>query len=752
MRIIHFLLLFLISLPLLAQQEYSGEIRDKENSEPLESVLIRSVDEEKVGGISDENGRFRIIAKSGRFEFTSVGYQNQIVELDPGFNQILLVQADGYLNQVVVSGNKSLKKIQHLTISLDIIKPELLDKKNVIKVENMLQQVSSLSITDKQVNIRNSSGWSYGAGSRVMVLQDGMPMLSGDAGQPQWTFINTDNVKNIEVLKGASSLLYGSSALGGIVHIQTATPTDSTLTRLKVFSGIYSRGKRSTLRWNSSPLQQHGIRFLDSRKIDRLDLVSNVQIITDDGYRMGDYEDRLRAGVLSRYHVSDSSQFSLNVQAMVNRSASFLLWESYDSAYNALDGNLTKNKGVRLLVDPKYMVYHKGGKQLIQARYFRIINNINNDDPTKDQSNGSHVYYGEYQIHHKFSRANIKSVAGLVVQKTVSSAPLFQGDHQTSNQAAFIQLEKKLSRLIINGGARYERYTLDAAEESKPVFRIGTNYQASKATFLRASFGQGYRFPTIAESYILTSVGDLSIFPNDTLRSEFGHSIELALKQGWRTKNSSGYFDIALFRMRYDDMMEFSFSQWSTDGFGLGFKSINIGATQITGIEVSGALETKIGKGSLKAFGGYTYTNPISLEPERVVALNVHGLPLSYDSTSADPSRQTLKYRYRHLVRLDMQYEHGAFQVGLSTRYNSFMENIDRAFVSFPINIVVPGVADSRRVNNGGDLLFDLRLVYSPGKLEYGINILNLMNREVIGRPADMGPPRYTNASIKMEF
>lgn len=752
MRLFLFFGLLAFQLSSLAQTTYSGLVKDAQTNEVLSDVLVESVSDETSKGITDENGRFSLTAQGNEFKFSFVGYELYQTKLQVSGNIIQLKAKSGYLSELVITGDKSQKRLSEVTMSLDIIKPQLVEKKNVIKVENVLQQVSSLSVTDKQVNIRNSSGWSYGAGSRVMILQDGMPMLSGDAGQPQWTFINTDNIQNIEIIKGASSLLYGSSALGGIVHIQTALPTDTALTRLQVYSGVFSKPNRAGLSWNDKPLYQHGIRFMDSRQIGKFDLVSNAQVITDDGYRMGDYEDRLRLGLLSRYRINSKSILSLNTQVMSNRSASFLLWESYDSAYTALDGDFTQNRGLRILIDPKYTRMHKNGKQLLQARYFRIKNDISNNDTGNDQSNSSHVYYAEYQYHQSFPKIKLKGIGGLVYQQTTSASPLFQGDHKTANQAAFFQIEKKWGKLRANAGGRYERYELDDYSESKPVLRFGLNYRASKYTFLRASYGEGYRFPTIAESFIRTSVGALNIFPNDSLKSESGTNMEIAVKQAWKIKKARGYVDLALFRMNYQDMMEFSFSQWSTDGLGLGFKSINVGKTQISGIELSGAAEIKLSKGSIQFFGGYTYTNPISLEPDRVVATNVYGIPISYDSSSSDPSMKALKYRYRHLARGDIQYSRGAFDIGLSTRYNSYMENIDRAFVSFPINLFVLGIAESRELNKAGDLLFDLRLSYSFKQLEMGLNVLNLFNREQYNRPADLGPPRYSNISIKIEI
>jgi outer membrane receptor protein involved in Fe transport len=55
-----------------------------------------------------------------------------------------------------------------------------------------------------------------------------------------------------------------------------------------------------------------------------------------------------------------------------------------------------------------------------------------------------------------------------------------------------------------------------------PLFRIGLNYQAAEATYIRASFGQGFRYPTIAERYISTEVGPLVIASQSTVEAGEG--------------------------------------------------------------------------------------------------------------------------------------------------------------------------------------------------------------------------------------
>mgnify|MGYP001206815707 CR=1 FL=1 len=66
-------------------------------------------------------------------------------------------------------------------------------------------------------------------------------------------------------------------------------------------------------------------------------------------------------------------------------------------------------------------------------------------------------------------------------------------------------------------------------------------------TFLRASYGQGYRFPSIAEKYISSAVGPLNVFPNPNLEPEYGWSAEIGMKQGFKIKNFKGYFDVSGF-------------------------------------------------------------------------------------------------------------------------------------------------------------------------------------------------------------
>ena len=122
-----------------------------------------------------------------------------------------------------------------------------------------MEQVPGVNMTDGQANIRGGSGWSYGTGTRVLVLVDDMPMIDGGLGQAQWNAIPTENISQIEVIKGASSALYGSSALNGVINIRTKYPSIDPETKIKIHYGFYDNPSNINYAWwdeNQNPIKK----------------------------------------------------------------------------------------------------------------------------------------------------------------------------------------------------------------------------------------------------------------------------------------------------------------------------------------------------------------------------------------------------------------------------------------------------------------------------------------------------------------
>ena len=215
-----------------------------------------------------------------------------------------------------------------------------------------------------------------------------------------------------------------------------------------------------------------------------------------------------------------------------------------------------------------------------------------------------------------------------------------------------------------------------------------------------------------------------------------------------------GYFDAAAFIMEYDDMMEFSFGLWEfNDGsYGVGFKSVNVGETRISGLELSLSGQGKLNEDlSINILGGYTYMNPIPLDTTEVYA-EVLGNIVTYSNSSSDPS--ILKYRYNHIAKLDMELIYKKLSLGSSFRYNDFMKNIDKIFASeFFAEEIVGGIPEAREKFKNGDFIVDVRTSYQLNDVtKISLVINNLLNREYMSRPANMMPPRTIALQCNMKI
>lgn len=716
---------------------FSGVITDANTKEPLigATVFLNN----QTGTATDIDGSFKIVTSEGSYTFTAsyVGYEKQsatitLTERASLVVDIALKPIDGILNTIVVTGSKFEKKLGEETVTIDVIKSDLIQNTNDVKLDQTIQRIPGVSVIDGQANIRGGSGYSYGAGSRVLILMDDLPILTGDAGFPSWDFIPMENIQQVEIIKGAASALYGSSALNGIINVRTAYPTAEPVTKLSLFSGVYNSPADTAQKWWADDFPFFsGANFAHRQKFGKFDLVTGAYVYTQDSYLKEIYQRRARYNINTRYRINNNLAVGLNVNAQVNRSSSFFFWDGIDSGlYVAAPGTTAFNQGFKITVDPFLNWYDEhGNRHKILSRYY----GNHNKTVTTEQSNFNDLFYGEYQYQKHLDKYALVVSSGVLASYAMVSAELY-GDstYNTSNEAVYLQLDKKwFDKLNVSGGVRYEFNQIAGLKESRPVFRLGANYQVANYTFIRASWGQGYRFPTIAEKYISTSVTGLSIYPNPDLTSETGWSGELGVKQGVKISNWQGMIDVSGFISEYDNMMEFTFGYYPFPGF----MSLNIGDTRIMGGEISFIGEGKIGTVPTTLIAGYTYIDPKFKDFD------------SIQNALSSADYNVLKYRFRHTVKFDVESTIKKFRLGATCNYNSFMEAVDAAFVDpiIPaINLyIIDGLQQYRDEHADGDWIIDIRLAYNiNSSSEVSLLCNNVLNREYSSRPAMMDAPR----------
>ncbi len=785
------LTIFLVFLCAFAKSQVTGIVLDGDTKEPIIGAKLIALEGSRA--ITDLDGAFKLNIKTypTNVIVSMIQYISDTISLTgPGELTIELFEPATSLETVVISAGRRKQKIEDVQVSMEIIRPELIDNKGITDLEDAVNQSPGVFTMDGQVSIRGGSGFAYGAGSRVLLLWNGMPLLSGYAGDTQWNAIPMEQASQIEVMKGASSVLYGSGALNGVIALSEKEPGLQQETKVKVQAGIYDNPNRASLKWwDRAPMFQQ-VDAYTGKMYKKLGYTLSTNFFRSEGFRQGGTEDRGRisGSLFFRPEGRDRLKLGVGYNYQFQKTGNFLIWESAEQGFVPSGGadtsdiasTLTYNTGHRLYIDPylKYIDKHNNKHTLKTRVYYAGNDNITNPS----QSNGAVINFSEYQYQKQFSN-DITLTSGISNIYNVVFSELF-GDHTSNNVAAYGQFEQTFGKLDLSAGIRLEHFQMDGqtgdsdyyfGEDSAfsipiyPVLRTGFHIEITPYTHLRGSIGQGVRYPSVAERFTQTNVGALNIFPNAGLRPETGWAAEIGLKQGVRIGDWKGMIDVSGFINEYNNMIEFTFGLYKPDSISLntdpnspgyinnflGFQAQNAEKAQIAGIELSFNSTGQIGKFEIISLMGYTFMNPISLNNDSV-----------YRQTFSDPTSSILKYRFRHLAKLDVEVNYEKFSLGYSARYNSFMENIDRLFEisaeeylfgGAPANgggtFILPGNKEYREEFNGGNLVFDLRLGYKLNDTyRIGFMVNNLFNEEYTSRPGDIQPPRHYMLQVQMKF
>jgi outer membrane receptor protein involved in Fe transport len=786
---------YLLSILLLSTSSFlfaqtgriTGKVRDLDGEAVVgASVFVKT--NQLYGANSDENGQFVLELPVGvynlicRMEGMNTDTiqinvtENGIIELDIPMEEISTV-----LDVVEIKVGKFDKPLEDQTVSMEILKPRLIESKNTRSIETALDQTPGLNILDGEPQIRGGSGFTFGVGSKVAVMVDDMPMLSGDAGRPEWGFIPVENISQVEVIKGAASVLSGSSALSGSINIRTAYPTSKPLTKVILYSGLYSAPSEGAKWYDDTPLIG-GATFLHSRKYKQWDIVLGGNFNYDHGYigpavtdslvwkdtltnfsnkQMASKRGRLNFNISRRDKKIKGLQYGINGNFMLQETNMALAWlNDTNGIYRVYPGAMFLQKQLIFNVDP-YILYtnKRGARHSLRTRLFRTVNEM-----SANQSNQATVLYGDYQFKQTIKQIiSVDFVGGITAQHTHSYANIYAGSGRPTNQllnlSAYAQAEKKFwKRLTLSVGGRLEYFQLnDSITALKPIFRAGSNFKIHKATFLRASYGQGYRFPTITERYIKTGVGSFGVFSNPGLKPETSWNAEFGFKQGFKIGPVMSFIDIAGFWQEYQNTIEYMFGIWNNAyslqeiAQGAGFKFLNTGKSRVKGIDASLAGTIALGKKSdLTFLCGYTYIVPTTLTPNYLYATDSLNRKFTYNTTSLDSTSKILKYRFLHNVKIDMEYTFAKkLSVGFSAKYYSKIINMDAIIKDFEELTNMYDVIQNLRYmdyynsHRHGNWIFDARISYLlKDKHRFALIGSNILNRTYSLRPLKIEAPR----------
>ncbi|MBQ6962965.1 MAG: TonB-dependent receptor [Paludibacteraceae bacterium] len=955
-------------------EKVEGFVYDKDNNEPMIGVTVScKVNGQMKGTVTDIDGKYSLDIPEGStsLNFSFMGYEAQnvpiIVERQKGFKgNVYMAQVSTDLDAVVVSAGRYEQKLSDLTVSMNVLKAADITKNSPSDIKATLNNTSGVDVTDKQPSIRGGSGWTYGVGSRCLIMVDGMSILSPAGGEINWNAVPMENIAQVEVMKGASSVLYGSSALNGLINVRTSRPSIDPTTRINMYMSIYNSPKNEDYVWYDKRFWKEGAYHVEpflrktlfsgirnpmsdgidishERRIGNVDVTAAVNLFTDEGYKKGGYNKRVRAAAGVTYYSPKikGMNFGFNTNFLSTEAADAFLWRSDKAPYEQSPlANMARQTN-EFYFDPQftYHDYDRGMMHKLRGRFYTSASNINSEATDKniseildnmgtnyealakdvqqivtkvqaknpnfaglvDQSDFSAItdmynilsevypdvkvnkitglvakmliggltpenisdgvtaikqignkyfpnassadyvdliawamakgtlptslnavipialnevlnngkqeqerlkdpdrvddYYLDYQFSKEFGSQNTLTV-GATYEHVYSLAET-SGTHHSDNAALYVQYDDKFfDKLNLSVGGRFEYYRVDDAKKEsetdifglkvpvKPVFRGGLNYQVAKGTFIRGSFGQGYRYPSITEKFVRKDIGGIGAYPNMDLKAESGYNVELGIKQGYKVGNVKGFVDMAAFYTEYKDMIEFRIGLFNNnapytyidnlaqvltilqngDMLGIGAQFYNVNNARIYGAEVNfSGIWDITSKTNLMFNVGYVYTEPIDVDYKDINAVEAgYTDPLQMKQKSN--TSKYLKYRQKHSLKGSLDLTYDRYSIGTSMTWKSKTLAVDYFMVDerdkeandvmdYVRSLLFGDLQGYWERNNKGYFVQDLRasVQITKGVKVMGI-ISNLWNKEYSTRPMDISQPRTYTLQLEAKF
>ena len=794
-----FILIVSCALQSVAQNHgyVEGTIKADDTGETLIGAHIKSKGDLSTGAITDLEGKYSIQLPEGHYVFvvSFTGMETATIEVDIKSGEIIRkdVRLKPYVNElqgVEIKVGRFDRSIEEITTSMEIIKPEIIQNKNVTNIASILDYAPGLNILDGEPQIRGGSGFTFGVGSKVGIFVDDIPLLSGDASRPYWDLIPTENIAQIEVVKGCASVLSGSNALSGAIYIRTARPKLEPLTRIKVFGGSYTTPKNKEMKWWSGIPYVSGADYFHTRIIGNTDFTIGANILLDHGYigapRPGPLVDdtltnfsddqmakrryRMNFNIRQRSDRVKGLNYGVNGNIMYNQTNLVLAWLDLEEGfYRGYPGAVLLQDQFTFYLDPFVNFYSKIG--ITHSFKARVL--YNNTDQSNDQNIRSTVYYGDYNFGRKYDFIKgLAFIGGLTFQYNDVYSNMYSGSGTPNNHllniSSYAEVDFNFFKVInFSAGARLEYYSMNATpSETKPVFRAGLSLKLLQETYLRASVGQGFRYPTVAEKFIRMDVGSFGVWDNPELIPESSLNAEIGVKQGFKFANYFGYIDFAVFQQDYQNTIEYLFGKWdSTFTWPFyGFRFVNTGKSKITGVDISVTGKAQLTKNAVvKTMIGYNYIMPKTLEPDYIFAEDYsigNNNEFSYQTTSIDPSKNILKYRFLHTIKADIEFDIGNFSTGVSFKYFSKIENLDKAIEDLENYTKQTGgtiqpieYMDYFNNHNNGNYIFDFRVSQLfKGRHKVSLIIDNLLNHWYSLRPLKAEQMRKVMIQYSLTF
>ena len=466
--------------------------------------------------------------------------------------------ADAWDDVIVVTASGFEQPRSETGQAIDIVDRERLDQLQSATIGDALQSVPGVTVAARGgLGGQTSAFLRGGNSSQTLVLIDGVRIndLTSPNGAFDFGTLMTGNIGQVEVLRGPNSIIWGSQAIGGVVNIQSLAPANG-------FEGRFGAeyGAADTKRVNANIAGTSGLfeGSLGGSYVDAQGISALAGGTERDGFENFAGNGRLKVNI--------SDGFNLDFRGYYNHAT-----VEYDSAFgigaNALP--VTRNRQFVGYVGTNFVALD--GRMHSRIAYTRTDIRRLGTDPVVFSFNNfivrGSIDRAEYHTAFDVNDA-LTLTAGLEYERKFASTS-FEGaaadiarNHVASGFSQIIL--RPVAGLTVTGGVRHDQYRDYGGQTT-----LGGNIAFTPndgRTMLRATYGEGFRAPTLSEGQ--------PPYGNPNLRPETARNFDLGFEQ--QIFDGKARFFATYFNRRSTDLIAFSFAT---------FQSENIDRVKSTGVE-----------------------------------------------------------------------------------------------------------------------------------------------------------------------
>ena len=604
---------FFNTLPGAAQTREYGEIRgrvmDAESGEALPGANLH-VHGTLLGASTDRYGVFvikRLPPGSYSLRASFIGYKSGhatvLVKADSAaFVYFALAPSAIEMSQVVVTASRQPEEIQTAVVSVSALTNDDALRRNTLRLDAALESIPGVNLMGENVNVRNSTGYTRGLGSRVLVLLDGVPALTSDLGNMNWDILPVTDFESVEVVKGPASALYGSFALGGVINIITKQPLPQGRFTVRTSAGIYDKPYEPAWRWTERTLNFNRTDVSYSRQVGKVGFRFSVGRHESTGDRQNRHFLRGNATGKLTLAVSDRTELSLFAAYARDRRGEFV-WSSAHNPYLVPDS--VEFLPYRTSLDA-YTLYGQYRRRLsewlelkFRASYVRQL--TGNHFKVEGDFQPAQGPGADLQVHARLD-SSMSFTIGVEYHYDFAEQRHFGRHFANTISPYFQQIWQPAGSLRITAGLRYDHYYLLPGPEfqlqfvrSDSVFnplpegkqeqylspQVGLSYQFSPTTVFHAALGRGIRIPALGERFLQFTT-PIPFLPNPQIATERSLSIEAGIRH---QLGHSASVEATVFSNLYRDLIEPVFVVETTRFYAT---LVNIPRARIRGVEASG--------------------------------------------------------------------------------------------------------------------------------------------------------------------